>query len=168
MDSARRVDVSLAKSNTPARVRDALPQVGYGQGEVLATPLRMARVAAALAADGVVRDVGWELDGARAAPHTFVSRDAARLIGRYMRDVVLTGTGRSLRTHAVAIAGKTGTAEVAGAASHAWFVGFAPYGAASKRVAVAVIIENAGYGGAAAAPAAGEIITAAAQLGLVR
>jgi penicillin-binding protein A len=85
-----------------------------------------------------------------------------------MRDVILDGTGRSLRGHPVAIAGKTGTAEVDRAASHSWFVGFAPYGQATKQIAVAVILENAGYGGAGAAPAAGEIITAAGAAGLVR
>jgi peptidoglycan glycosyltransferase len=68
----------------------------------------------------------------------------------------------------VPIAGKTGTAEIARGASHSWFVGFAPYGPASRRVAVAVIVENAGYGAVTAAPAAGEIIEAAAQLGLAR
>jgi peptidoglycan glycosyltransferase len=80
----------------------------------------------------------------------------------------LTGTGRALSGHAIPIAGKTGTAEISGAPSHAWFIGFAPYGPATRRVAVAVLIENAGYGGTAAAPAAGEIISAAAGLGLVK
>ena len=61
-----------------------------------------------------------------------------------MRDVVLTGTGRALSGHPIAIAGKTGTAEISGAPSHAWFIGFAPYGPATRRVAVAVLIENAG------------------------
>ena len=64
--------------------------------------------------------------------------------------------------------GGTGTAEVTGAPSHSWFIGFAPYGAATHRVAVAVILENAGYGGAGAAPAAGEIVAAAAALGLAK
>ena len=82
-----------------------------------------------------------------------------------MRDVVLDGTGRSLRGSATPIAGKTGTAEVAGAPSHSWFVGFAPYGPASRRIAVAVVLENAGYGGSGAAPAAGEIVAAAAAMG---
>jgi cell division protein FtsI/penicillin-binding protein 2 len=85
-----------------------------------------------------------------------------------MRDVVLTGTGRSLKSHPGRIAGKTGTAELTGRPSHAWFVGFAPYGTATKRIAFAIIIENAGYGGASAAPVAGEIVTAAAQSGLVQ
>src|SRR5262249_2713665 len=93
--------------------------------------------------------------------------EAAALLGRYLRDAVLNGTGRSLKEHQWRIAGKTGTAEVMGAPSHAWFIGFAPYGAFKKRIAFAVIIENAGYGGLAAAPVAGEIVTAAAALGVI-
>jgi peptidoglycan glycosyltransferase len=93
---------------------------------------------------------------------------AAGLLAGYMRDAVLTGTGRSLRDHPARIAGKTGTAEVAHGASHSWFVGFAPYGPATRRVAFAVIVENAGYGGQSAASLAGEIVTSAASRGLVR
>ena len=85
-----------------------------------------------------------------------------------MRDVVLSGTGRSLRGHAWRIAGKTGTAELSGRPSHGWFVGFAPFGPATRRIAFAVLIENAGYGGGSAAPAAGEIVSAAALAGLVK
>jgi peptidoglycan glycosyltransferase len=168
LDAAQHLGISLARGNTTPQVRDALPQVGYGQGEVVATPLRMARVAAAIAADGVVPEVRWDTSVTSAEPHTLVTRESARLLARYMRDVVLEGTGRVLRGHPVAIAGKTGTAEIAGAPSHSWFIGFAPYGPATRRIAVAVIIENAGYGATAAAPAAGEIISAAAALGLVR
>jgi cell division protein FtsI/penicillin-binding protein 2 len=42
-----------------------------------------------------------------------------------------------------------------------------PYGAAKKQIAFAIVIENAGYGGAIAAPAAGEIVNAAAAVGLI-
>jgi peptidoglycan glycosyltransferase len=66
------------------------------------------------------------------------------------------------------IAGKTGTAEVANAASHSWFVGFAPFEGSAKKVAFAVIVENAGYGGSVAARLAGDIVTAAADVGLIR
>jgi hypothetical protein len=168
MDTAAHVDVSLARGNAPARVRDALPQVGYGQAEVLATPLRMARLAAAVASGGQVRDVRWNLNAPAPPTEAFLTADAARLLGSYMREVVVNGTGRAIRGSVHPIAGKTGTAEIAGAPSHSWFVGFAPYGAASRRVAVAVILENAGYGGASAAPAAAEIIAAASAAGLVR
>ena len=85
-----------------------------------------------------------------------------------MRSVVTSGTGRALRSHPVAIAGKTGTAEVAGAPAHSWFTGFAPYHGTGRRIAFAVIVENAGYGSRAAAPIAGEIVSAAKELGLIK
>jgi hypothetical protein len=168
--TAARLGISLTPSKTSAqRVRDTLPQIGYGQGDVVATPMRMARVAAAIAADGVLRETRQEQgDAASGEPDRFLDRSASRLLAGYMREVVLTGTGRSLKAHPWRIAGKTGTAELAGRASHAWFVGFAPYGPATRRIAFAVIIENAGYGGANAAPVAGEIVTAAALSGLVQ
>ena len=55
-----------------------------------------------------------------------------------------------------------------GRPSHSWFVGFAPFGPATRRVALAVLVENAGYGAASAAPAAGEIVSAAALAGLMK
>ena len=168
LDSADRAEIQLARNTAVPRLRDTLPQIGYGQGEVVASPVRMARIAAAVAADGQMRDVRLDA-GAPAVPaHEFLRPEAARTLARFMRDAVLEGTGRSLRGHAVPIAGKTGTAEIDGAASHSWFVGFAPFGPAARRVAVAVILENAGYGSAGAVPAAGEIVAAAAALGLVR
>ena len=165
---AQPAEISLSRNNAVSRIRDTLPQVGYGQGEVVASPLRMAAIAAAIASDGNIRETRVRESESLEAAHPFLSVDIARTLGSYMRDVVLNGTGRSLRSNPVAIAGKTGTAELTGAPSHSWFIGFAPYGAAKHRVAVAVILENAGYGGAGAAPAAGEIIAAAAKLGLVQ
>ena len=51
-------------------------------------------------------------------------------------------------------------------ASHAWFIGFAPYDSPGRRIAFAVLVENGQYGGTAAAPIAGDIVAAASQLGL--
>ena len=168
LDCAAKLGIALTPSPNPiARVRDTLPQVGYGQADVLATPLRMARVAAAVAAAGTVRDARWD----QATPvngSAFLAPATARILGGYMRDVVVSGTGSSLRNSAWPIAGKTGTAEVTGAPSHGWFVGYAPYGAAKKRIAFAIVIEHAGYGGRTAAPVAGEIVGAAGQSGLLR
>jgi cell division protein FtsW (lipid II flippase) len=170
VSTAARLGISLTTSKASAqRVRETLPQIGYGQGDVVATPMRMARVAAAIASDGVLRETRQDQSPPRSAePEPFLDRSASRVLAGYMRDVVLTGTGRSLRANPWRIAGKTGTAELTGHASHAWFVGFAPYGTATRRIAFAVIIENAGYGGANAAPVAGDIVTAAAQSGLVQ
>jgi peptidoglycan glycosyltransferase len=85
-----------------------------------------------------------------------------------MRGVVTSGTGRALRTHPVAIAGKTGSAELDEGDAHAWFTGFAPYDGAGRRIAFAVIVEHAGYGGRVAAPIAGELVSAASEYGLIK
>jgi cell division protein FtsW (lipid II flippase) len=169
LDTATLLGISVARDNSASRLRQTLPHAGYGQGDVVATPLRMARVAGAIANKGILREPQLE-HGSAQSPQSqrLLTADAATLLGQYLRDAVLNGTGRSLRGHQWRIAGKTGTAEIGGAQSHAWFTGFAPHGAAEKRIAFAVIIENAGYGGLAAAPAAGEIVSAAAASGLIR
>ena len=129
----------------------------------------MARLVAAVAANGVLHETRWEqTESAASKTEIFLDPERARLLGGYMRDVVVSGTGRSLGRHPWRIAGKTGTAELAGSPSHGWFVGFAPYGPATRRIAFAIIIENAGYGGATAAPVAAEIVTAASQAGFVK
>jgi len=168
IDAAGPAEIALARNNSVTRVRDTLPQVGYGQGEVVASPLRMARIAGAIASDGNIRETRIVASDQALPAHAFVPAAIASVLARDMRDVVLGGTGHALRGSAVPIAGKTGTAEVTGKPSHSWFIGFAPYGPATRKVAVAVILENAGYGGAGAAPAAGEIVAAAAALGLAR
>jgi peptidoglycan glycosyltransferase len=166
---ASQLKIPLAPNGEPARrVREALPQVGYGQAQVVASPLRMAALAGAIAADGLLRAPYVEEDSRLTSKaESLVDPSAARRLGSYMRDVVVNGTARGLRGHRVAIAGKTGTAEVSGRESHGWFVGFAPYGPAKKRIAFAIVIEHAGYGGITAAPAAGEIVGAAASAGLI-
>jgi cell division protein FtsW (lipid II flippase) len=160
--------IALSPSSDPATLNANLPHAGYGQGQVLTTPLRLARVAAAIGADGVIREVPIVLEAGAPVATAFLTPDSARLLARSLRDAVTGGTGRLLASHPARIAGKTGTAEVDDAASHAWFMGFAPHGEATKRIAFAVILENAGYGGASAAAAAGQMVTAAASLGLVR
>ena len=173
LDVAQRFKIPLsAQRESPRAVRQALPQVGYGQAQVVASPLRMATVASTIAAHGLLRAPYVEQDSPRETrPEPIVDPPAARRLGSFMRDAVVSGTGRVLGGHPWAIAGKTGTAEVAGRASHGWFVGFAPYGAApggaTKRIAFAIVIEHAGYGGATAAPAAGDIVNAAAAAGLI-
>ena len=129
-----RLGISLTPAaDAAARVRQTLPQIGYGQGDVVVTPLRLARVSAAVASNGVLRDTRCEQDeGAGAATDRFLNGDDARVLAGYMRDVVLSGTGRVLRNHPGRIAGKTGTAQLDGRPSHGWFVGFAPFGPADQ------------------------------------
>ena len=85
-----------------------------------------------------------------------------------MRDAVVSGTGRALRSHPMRIAGKTGTAEVAGRRVALLVRRLRAVRRGEARIAFAVIVENAGYGGAAAAPLAGEIVSAAADLALIK
>ncbi|HEX5475868.1 MAG TPA: FtsW/RodA/SpoVE family cell cycle protein [Vicinamibacterales bacterium] len=165
-DAARTLNISLARNHSLSRIRQTLPQLGYGQGEVVVTPARMTQIAGAVASGGRLPDAGDE-EGERAGT-PWLPPSTARLLASYMRDVVLNGTGRALRGSPVPIAGKTGTAELTGAESHAWFVGFAPYGPSPRHIAFAVLIENGGYGARAAAPAAGQIVAAASALGLLQ
>jgi cell division protein FtsW (lipid II flippase) len=168
--AANRLGISLTPASDAARrVQETLPQIGYGQGDVVATPLRMARATAAVASHGVLRETRWERrESGSSATEQFLDAGGARLLAGYMRDVVLSGTGRSLRNSRWPIAGKTGTAELSSNPSHSWFVGFAPFGPATRRIAFAVLVENAGYGGGSAAPAAGELVDAAALAGLIK
>ncbi len=170
LDSAQFFQIDVARQLTPAGLRPTLAQAGYGQGQVVVSPLKMARVAAAIAARGQVLPVHWveTPPGGAPAPARFLPESDAALLSRYMREVVTSGTGRALSANRTEIAGKTGTAEVADAPAHSWFAGFAPYGGAGRRIAFAVIVENAGYGARTAAPVAGDLVTAARELGVIR
>jgi len=165
--TADQFGIQAASPNTAIRLRDSLPQASYGQGQVTASPLQMARVAASIANDGVFRPTHWILGAPNEARRVF-DAGAAQQLGEFMREVVVRGTGRRLSALSIPVAGKTGTAERRNARSHAWFVGFAPYGNAKRRVAFAVLVENGGYGGQSAASAAGELVEAVAELGLVQ
>jgi cell division protein FtsI/penicillin-binding protein 2 len=176
LETAKALGISVASPNTAEHLKDALPQASYGQGQVVATPFQMARVAATLAARGSMPEGRWILDESntrRAEPVRILEGDLAAILNRSMRRVVTEGTAaRFLSGVQPAIAGKTGTAEVKDKGSHSWFIGFAPYEAAGsnagrKRIAFGVIVEHGGYGGRLAAPAAGEIVQEAAALGLI-
>jgi cell division protein FtsW (lipid II flippase) len=170
LDAAAAFQIEPAGPPTPEALRRMLPHAGYGQGEVLASPLKLARLAAAIAAGGKVVPVRWTTSAAPVKggiDARFLSAADAALLSGYMREVVTSGTGRTLQSNVVAIAGKTGTAEVGDGAAHSWFVGFAPADS-SRRIAFAVLVENAGYGARTAAPIAGDLVTAARELGLLQ
>ncbi|MDQ3418387.1 MAG: FtsW/RodA/SpoVE family cell cycle protein [Acidobacteriota bacterium] len=170
LDAASVFQIDVSRPQTAAALTGSLPHAGYGQGQVVVSPLKMARVSGAIAAGGRAAQPRWILaePGTSAEGARFLSSEDASRLGRAMRDVVLDGTGRAVKGNRVAIAGKTGTAEIAGAAAHSWFTGFAPYGGSGPQIAFAVVVENAGYGARAAAPVAGEIVTAAKDLGLIK
>jgi peptidoglycan glycosyltransferase len=81
-------------------------------------------------------------------------------VAEAMRAVVVRGSGRRAAIDGVAVAGKTGTAEVGKSVpTHAWFIAFAP--AKSPTVAMVVLIEHGGLGGRVAAPAAKKVLETA-------
>ena len=171
LDAASLFQIDMAQPPTSASLRRTLAQAGYGQGQVLVSPMKMARVAAAIARQGRVSPARWTSGPASPAEPSsrLLPASDAAVLSRYMRDVVVSGTGRTLAANPTPIAGKTGTAEVENGRAHSWFAGFAPYGGqAQRRIAFAVIVENAGYGARAAAPVAGDLVTAARELGLIR
>jgi len=171
LDTANLLGIDVASPNTEAQLKKSLPQSSYGQGQVVVSPFNMARVAATVANGGAIPQGRWITDETNARtvpPQMVLGADAAQTLGKFMREVVTGGTGRRAAAASVPMAGKTGTAELADAPSHAWFIGFAPYGGSSRKIALSVLVENGVYGGTAAAPAAAEIVTAAAKLGLIQ
>ena len=62
LETAKRYGISVAKPNTPEQLKDALPQASYGQGQVVATPFQMARVAATVANGGAMPEGRWVTD----------------------------------------------------------------------------------------------------------
>ena len=146
-----------------------LISLAIGQGEVGVSPLQMARYAAALANGGIVyRPHAVELVRSKetgkieAVPHDStllgLSPHVIELIREGMQRVVHApgGTGALARIPGVISAGKTGTAENPHGKDHAWYVGFAPFD--NPKIAVAVLLENSGFGGVKAAPIAGLVM----------
>jgi cell division protein FtsW (lipid II flippase) len=170
-DTASLLGIATASPNTAAQLKQSLPQSSYGQGQVVTSPFQMARVAATVANGGAMPLGRWITDetNARTGPPVAVLPGAqAQTLGKFMREVVTGGTGRRAAGAGAPIAGKTGTAELATAPSHAWFIGFAPYGGSARKIAFSVLVENGVYGGTAAAPAGAEIVNAAVKLGLIQ
>jgi len=147
-----------------------LVSLGIGQGELSVTPIQLAQYAGLLANYGQSATPHF-LKGyvetktnkfVETKPHTFdigISRQTLEIVRRAMYYVVnRAGTARSIKDPDIIIAGKTGTAQNSQGKPHAVFISFAPYD--NPKIAVAVIVENAGYGSVAAAPIARDIIKA--------
>jgi len=159
----------LGTLDRPTLVADT----GFGQGELLVSPLQMALVAAAVANGGVQPDphhaIAVRDGGGNALPapdggpgRRVMSADVARILTRALVDAVEApgAFAAGARVAGLRVAGKTGTAENPSGAAHGWFVGFAP--ADAPTVAVAVILEHAPRGGEDAAPVGAAVLRAAA------
>jgi cell division protein FtsW (lipid II flippase) len=170
LDTATQLGISIANPSNVKTLRAEMPQTSYGQGQVVATPFQMARVAATIARGGSMPFGRWVTDQKNPrqdAPQPILSPELSSKVGEYMRGVVTSGTGRSANLPDIPMAGKTGTAELEHAPSHAWFIGFAPYDG-SHKLAFSVLIGNGQYGGTAAAPLAAEVMQAAKALGYLQ
>jgi peptidoglycan glycosyltransferase len=148
-----------------------LANASYGQAETFVTPLQMALVASTVADGGELMQpqlvtamtgkAGTRTIGPRSMGRV-ISASNARAINAAMVQAVEGPLGRQFTTGAavpgVTTAGKSGTAELGGTGEpHSWFIGFAP--ANDPKVAIAVIVEQAGRGGEVAAPIAGDLMT---------
>lgn len=153
---------------------------GIGQGMVVASPMQLAVMVSAIANGGIIYrpwvvkrveslrgEVIEEYD-AEIVRRVRVRPETLEVVRQGMLAVVNEGTGGRARIPGLAIAGKTGTAQVVrkeeakrrqDLKDHGWFVAFAPF--ENPQVAVVVLAENAGFGGAMAAPVARAIFQAA-------
>ncbi|MBD3223488.1 MAG: penicillin-binding protein 2 [Caldithrix sp.] len=144
--------------------RGNLANLAIGQGELLTTPLQLAQFAMILANKGVYHKphlvtqiYNYETNETADFPvetHYIdgISDKVYHTVHEGMHRVVNGGTGWLGKVQGIDMAGKTGTAQNPHGDTHAWFMAFAPY--EFPEVAVAVIVENAGGGGAVAAPLA--------------
>jgi penicillin-binding protein 2 len=144
--------------------------LAIGQGELLVTPLQLANYAMILANKGVyhkfhlVRYLEDPIDGSR----KYSDIDSMKVTGisdstyNIIRDgmaLAVNGThstGGACRFPDIKVAGKTGTAQNPHGATHAWFIGFAPF--EKPEIAFCVFVEYGGHGGSASAPIAHGII----------
>ena len=148
--------------------------LAIGQARLTATPLQIARMMAAIANGGelvtphvVTSGGGARITGsdresidtqARRQTTGALAQNLARVREGLARVVAHPrGTGyKSVRMSQIAIAGKTGTAEVQGQGDHAWFAGYVP--ADRPRIAFAVVLQHAGTGGKVAGPVARQFV----------
>ena len=134
--------------------------IAIGQGEVNLTPLQIANLGATIANRGyfytphVVRKVqGLTLDTAFTHRHrTMASVRAYSAVVAGMRSSALKGTCKALGHLPFTVCGKTGTAQNRGQ-DHSVFMGFAPMD--NPKIAIAVYVENGGFGADFAVPIAG-------------
>lgn len=139
--------------------------LSIGQGEILTTPVQLANLAAIVANRGyyytphIVKAIGAidNLNKPVMKRHeTSVDRSHYDAIIRGMRDVVVAGTARNAHIDNIAVCGKTGTAQNPHGANHSLFIAFAPE--ENPKIAIAVIVENSGYGSTWASPIASLMI----------
>jgi penicillin-binding protein 2 len=139
--------------------------LAIGQGEILVTPLQLANMTATIANRGyyiiphVIRGVGMNKNTElkyREKHYTTVASRHFEPVIEGMEQVVTLGTAMNARIDSVVVCAKTGTAQNPHGEDHSIFVAFAPR--ENPRIAISVIVENAGWGTTWAAPIASLMI----------
>jgi penicillin-binding protein 2 len=135
--------------------------LGIGQGELGVTPLQMANIMCIIANKGyyytphIVKQIGNKDNATRGLKErhvTMVESGYFNAVQDGMQRVVEAGTARVARFGEVVICGKTGTAQNPHGKDHSLFVAFAPR--ENPKIAIAVMVENSGFGATWAAPIA--------------
>lgn len=150
--------------------RSILCSLGIGQGEISVTPLQEAQYVSLIAEDGngytphlvkgyMDKETGKFVPFKYKKIHVNVRKEIFDIVKKGMFLVVNgNGTAASIRLKNIQIAGKTGTAQNPHGKDDAWFIGFAPFD--NPQIAVAVIVENVGFGATYAAPIVQKMIMA--------
>jgi penicillin-binding protein 2 len=139
--------------------------LAIGQGEIGITPVQLANLAATISNRGwfctphVIRAIGRKdsLNEAYNTKHrVLVDQRYFDVVIEGMANVITGGTGKIAQIDSMTMGGKTGTAQNPHGKNHSIFIAFAPV--KNTKIAVSVVVENAGYGAAWAAPIASLII----------
>jgi len=123
-----------------------------GQGEVLATPLQMANLMAAIANEGhyITPHLNKCDSMLKKVHYCKVDKKYFPIVFEGMARVFESGTAKGSKIPGLDMCGKTGTADNSHGKPHSIFVGFAPR--VHPKIAIAVVVENAGFGATYAAP----------------
>lgn len=135
--------------------------LSFGQGELGLTPLQIANIAASIANKGYyyTPHVVRQLENMESIPekylvknYTMISPDNFDPVIEGMQEVTISGTAAHIAIPGINIAGKTGTVQNPHGKNHSAYMAFAPV--ENPKIAIAVVVEEAGYGSAWAAPIA--------------
>ncbi len=141
--------------------------LSIGQGEILVTPLQLANMAAAIGNEGFYYPPHLIKSFSDGSPidSVMTTKKVINIKAEHFKDVKVgmcrvfdgeSGTARFSKIDGIQVAGKTGTAENPHGDDHSLFMGFAP--ADNPKIAIAVVVENAGFGSQWAAPMASLMI----------
>jgi peptidoglycan glycosyltransferase len=153
--------------------KNLMAATGYGQGDVLATPLQMALVAATVAHGGnlpapyiaqsikdpTTGEIQWQFQ-----PHDLdqvLSPSSEALMKAMMLESTKTGWANGAAIPGATVGGKTGTAETGRGTSDSWYIGFAGKDPNVPQYAIAAMVEDGGEGTRVAEPMARKVLVAA-------